>query len=140
MSNPLFSKKFSIVIDGSTLLCPTDFNFSASKDMDEIACLGASGAKRVIPGMYGATFGFSGIVSTTASIDSGKASLETLMAKFKTDASCSVYFLPDVSANTYYSAPAFLNSINWGGGVGSLAVTYDAEATMDGDWTVNTTA
>jgi hypothetical protein len=139
MSTPMFSKKYSILIDGSTLLCPTDFNFAGSKDLMQVACLGSSGAKRVIPDMYGATFGFSGIVSQTASIDSGKASLETLMAKFITDASILVAYLPDVSGNTYYTAPAYLNSLNWGGGVGA-PVTYDAEATMDGAWTVNTTA
>jgi len=139
MSTPLFSKKFSIVIDGSTILCPTDFSFAASKDMIEIACLSSTGAKRVIPDMYGATFSFSGIVQQTASNPSTNIGLEFLMAKLKTDASVSIYFLPDVSLNTYYSAPAYLNSVSFSGGVGA-AVTYDAEATMDGDWTVNTTS
>jgi len=38
MSTPLYPKQMSVVIDGSTLLCATDFSLSVNKDMIEIAC------------------------------------------------------------------------------------------------------
>lgn len=140
MATPLFSKQMSIVIDGSTLGCATDFSLSVTKDMIEIACLSATGAKQSVPDLYGWTVSFSGMVMRTSSVDAGKRSYEDLMAKLLTsDASVSVYILPDVSANTYYTGAGYLSSMTMDGGVGS-AVSFSGEIQGSGALTAATTA
>jgi len=139
MGSPLFSKQMSIVIDGSTLGCATDFSLAVNKDIIEIACLDSEGAKKSVPDMYGWTMSFSGMVMQTAGIDSGKYSYEKLMANIQTDASLAVYILPDVSANTYYTGAGYLTSISMEGGVGS-PVTFSGEITGSGALTTATTA
>ena len=62
MSVPLFSKLMSVVIDSSTMACCTDFSLSINKDLIEIACLDAEGAKMSIPDMYGWSVSGSGMV------------------------------------------------------------------------------
>ena len=139
MGTPLFSKQMSIVIDGSTLGCATDFSLAVNKDVIEIACLDSTGAKQSVPDMWGWTMSFSGMVMQTAGIDSGKYSYEKLMANIQTDASLAVYILPDVSANTYYTGAGYLTSISMEGGVGS-PVTFSGEITGSGALTAATTA
>ena len=139
MGSPLFSKKMSIVIDGSTLLCPTDFTLDKSKDMIEIACMSGTGAKQSIPDLYSWTVSFSGTVYTTAGVDAGAYSYEALSKKFKTDASVAVYILPDVSANYYETGWGYISSISFAGGVGA-PVTYSGEITGSSELTDASTA
>lgn len=136
---PLFSKQMSIVLDGSTMGCATDFSLSVNKDIIEIACLGSTGAKQSVPDMYGWTVSFSGMVITTASKTAGTTGYEELMAKIQTDASIGVYILPDVSGNTYYTGAGYLTSVSMEGGVGS-PVTYSGEITGSGALTTTATA
>lgn len=139
MATNLFSKQCSIVIDGSTLGCATDFSLAVNKDIIEISCLDSTGAKSSVPDMYGWTLSFSGMVVTTSTIGAGKYSYEKLMANIATDASLSVYILPDVSANTYYTGAGYLTSISMDGGVGA-PVSFSGEVTGSGPLTAATTA
>lgn len=140
MATPLFSKSMSIVIDGSTLGCATDFSLSVTKDMIEIACLGATGAKQQVPDLYGWSVSFSGLVMQSASIDSGKMSYDELINTLVTsDASIGIYILPDVSSNKYMIGSGYLTSISMEGGVGS-PVTFSGEIAGDGALTQATTA
>jgi len=124
---PLFSKSMSIVIDGSTLGCATDFSLSVTKDMIEIACLTATGAKQNVPDLYGWTVSFSGLRMQSATIESGKMSYDDLVNTLVTsDASVAIYILPDVSSNHYMSGWGYLSSISMEGGVGS-PVTFSGE-------------
>ena len=127
MATPLFSKSMSIVIDGSTLGCATDFSLSVSKDMIEIACLTATGAKQNIPDLYGWTVSFSGLRQQTASLAAGTGNYDELIYDIvNSDASVGIYILPDVSSNKYMSGWGYLSSISMEGGVGS-PVTFSGE-------------
>jgi hypothetical protein len=139
MATPLFSKSMSIVIDGSTLGCGTDFSLAITKDMIEIACLTATGAKQSIPDLYGWTVSFSGIRMQSASVDSGKMSYDELADMIiASDASVAVYILPDVSANKYLSGAGYISSLSMDGGVGS-PVTFSGEIAGTGALTSVTT-
>lgn len=132
MATPLFSKQMSIVIDGSTLGCATDFSLSVTKDMIEVACLTSTGAKQSIPDLYGWTVSFSGLRMTTASTDSGKMGYDVLVNKLiSSDASVGVYILPDVSSNKYLSGAGYLSTMSMEGGVGS-PVTFSGEIAGSG--------
>jgi hypothetical protein len=132
----LFSKQMSIVLDGSTMGCATDFSLAVNKDIIEIACLGSSGAKMAVPDMYGWSVSFSGMVMQTKT--KTQYGYEELMAKIQTDASIGVYILPDVSANTYYSGAGYLTTVSMEGGVGA-PVTFSGEITGSGALTTLTT-
>jgi len=132
MATPLFSKSMSIVIDGSTLGCATDFSLSVTKDMIEIACLTATGAKQSVPDLYGWTVSFSGLRMQSAILDAGAQSYDELVNQLITsDASILIYILPDVSSNHYMSGGGYLSSISMEGGVGS-AVTFSGEIVGSG--------
>jgi len=140
MATPLFSKSMSIVIDGSTLGCATDFSLSVTKDMIEIACLTASGAKQQIPDLYGWSVSFSGLRMQSATVDAGAQSYDELVNLLVTsDASLAIYILPDVSANNYMNGAGYLSSISMEGGVGS-PVTFSGEIVGDGALTQATTS
>ena len=140
MATPLFSKSMSIVIDSSTLGCATDFSLSVSKDMIEIACLTASGAKQQIPDLYGWNVSFSGLRMQTDTVDSGKMSYDELINNLVTsDDKLDIYILPDVSSNKYMTGSGYLSSITMEGGVGS-PVTFSGEIAGDGALTQDTTA
>jgi len=140
MATPLFSKSMSIVIDGSTLGCATDFSLSVTKDMIEIACLTASGAKQQVPDLYGWSVSFSGLRMQSATLDAGAISYDELVNTLVTsDASVLIYILPDVSSNNYMSGGAYLTSISMEGGVGS-PVTFSGELAGDGVLGQNTTS
>jgi len=140
MSTPLFSKQCSIVFDTSTLGCAQDFSLAVNKDMIEIACLGSTGAKQNVPDMYGWTLSFSGMVITTTTKGTNYG-YDNLMDNLisSTDASLSVYILPDVSTQVYYSGYGYLSSITMDGGVGS-AVTYSGEVAGSSPLVKKTTA
>lgn len=139
MATPLFSKSMSIVIDGSTLGCATDFSLSVTKDMIEIACLTATGAKQSVPDLYGWTVSFSGLRMQSATLDAGAQSYDELVNQLITsDASILIYILPDVSSNHYMSGGGYLSSISMEGGVGS-AVTFSGEIVGSGVLGQNTT-
>jgi len=130
----------SIVIDGSTLICGTDFSLAITKDMIEIACLTATGAKQQVPDLYGWTVSFSGLRMQSASVDSGYLSYDFLANKLITsDASVSIYIYPDVSSNHYLSGAGYLSSLSMDGGVGS-PVTFSGEIAGDGPLTQQTTS
>lgn len=140
MATPLFSKSMSIVIDGSTLGCATDFSLSITKDMIEIACLSATGAKQQIPDLYGWSVSFSGLRMQSDTVDAGAMSYDELANTLITsDASIAIYILPDVSANNYMAGAGYLSSISMEGGVGS-PVTFSGEIAGDGALTQMTTA
>ncbi len=129
---PLFSKSMSVVIDGSTLGCATDFSLSVTKDMIEIACLTASGAKQSVPDLYGWNVSFSGLRMQSDTVEAGKMSYDELVNTLvSSDASVGIYILPDVSSNSYMSGSGYLTSISMEGGVGS-AITFSGEITGDG--------
>ena len=131
MSTPLFSKSMSIVIDGSTLGCATDFSLSIQKDMIEIACLTATGAKQAVPDLYGWTVSFSGLRMQSATVDAGDLSYDVLANQLITsDASVSIYILPSVSSNFYQTGNGYLTSITMDGGVGS-PITFSGEIQGD---------
>jgi hypothetical protein len=138
MGTPLFSKQMSIVIDGSTLGCATDFSLSVDKDLIEIACL-ESTSKSSVPDLYSWTISFNGMVIRTSARDAGKAGFENLMTKIMSDASIAIYILPNVSTNTYYTGAGYLSNVTMDGGVGS-AVTFSGEVTGSTPLTVATTA
>ena len=132
MATPLFSKSMSIVIDGSTLGCATDFSLSVTKDMIEIACLTASGAKQQVPDLYGWSVSFSGLRMQSSTVDAGAMSYDDLVNTLVTsDASVGIYILPDVSSNHYMAGAGYLTSISLEGGVGS-PVTFSGEIVGDG--------
>jgi len=140
MATPLFSKQMSIEVDGSIIGCATDFSLSVDKDMIEIACLSASGAKQQVPDLYGWNISFSGLVMQQATVDSGKSSFYDLMDNLlEGDASIAVYVVPDVSSNDYYGGVGYLSSISMDGGVGS-AMTFSGEIAGDGSLDKKTTA
>jgi len=139
MATPLFSKSMSVVIDGSTLGCATDFSLSVTKDMIEIACLTASGAKQQVPDLYGWSVSFSGLRMQSATVDAGALSYDELVNNLVTsDASVAIYILPDVSSNHYMSGAGYLTSISMEGGVGS-PVTFSGEIAGDGVLSQSTT-
>lgn len=137
MATPLFSKQMSIVIDGSTMGCATDFSLAVNKDMIEIACLSSTGAKQQVPDLYGWTVSFSGMVMQTKT--KTQYGYEELMAKIVTDASVAIYILPDVSSNAYYTGAGYLTSVTMDGGVGS-PVSFSGEIIGDGALTKAVTA
>lgn len=140
MATPLFSKQMSVVIDGSTLGCATDFSLAISKDMIEIACLTATGAKQAVPDLYGWTVSFSGLRMTSATVDAGKLSYDDLAQSLITsDSDVSVYILPSVSSNKYMVGNAYITSISMEGGVGS-PVTFSGELQGTGALSQETTA
>jgi len=140
MATPLFSKQMSIVLDGSTMGCATDFSLSVDKDFIEIACLSASGAKQQVPDLYGWSVSFSGLIMTTQTVDVGKASFYDLMDNILgTDVSIGVNIIPDVSLNHYYGGAGYLSSMSMDGGVGS-AMTFSGEILGDGTLYPSTTA
>lgn len=140
MATPLFSKLMTIVIDGSTVGCATDFALSVNKDTIEVACLGSTGAKTVVPDMYGWSVTGSGLVIRTATETSGSYDVFDIATKLlASDASVAISLLPDVSANQYFSGGGYFTSLSYEGGVGA-AVTYSFEITGDGVLSVLTTA
>lgn len=129
---PVLSKSMSLVIDGSTLGCATDFSLSVNKDMIEVACLSSTGAKQQIPDLYGWSISFSGLRIQSAQVESGKMSYDVLLnSLISSDASLAVYILPDVSSNYYETGEAFLASITMDGGAGS-PVTFSGELIGNG--------
>lgn len=130
----------SIVIDGSTLGCATDFSLSVTKDMIEIACLTATGAKQAVPDLYGWTVSFSGLRMQSASVEAGAMSYDELVNNLVTsDASIGIYVLPGVSTNNYMAGAGYLTSISMEGGVGS-PITFSGEIQGDGALSQLTTA
>ena len=140
MGTPLFSKSMSVVIDGSTLGCASDFSIQITKDMIEIACLDSTGAKQQVPDLYGWTVTFSGMVIRTSTVDSGDMQFDALANKIiSSDAPLGIYILPDVSANKYLVGAGYLSSLSMDGGVGS-PVTFSGEIVGSGPLTQSTTA
>lgn len=140
MSTPLFSKQMSVVIDGSTLGCATDFSLKVDKDLIEIACLSSTGAKQSIPDLYGWSTTFSGLMMRSVGLDSGVTSYKVLLDKLiGSDASVSIYILPNVSTNSYYTGWGYIKSMTMDGGVGK-AVTFAGEITGSSALTAATTA
>lgn len=140
MATPLFSKLMNVVIDGSTVACATDFSLTVSKDMIEIACLDSTGAKESVPDMYGWSVSGSGMVFRTVGATAGSYGLFNMATNLTTtDASVLVQFLPDVSANQYFSGAGYFTSLSMEGGVGA-PVSYSFEITGSGPLTIATTA
>lgn len=136
---PVVSKNMSVVIDGSTLGCATDFSLSVSKDMIEIQCLSSTGFKQNVADLIGWSVSFSGLRIQSAQVDSGKLSYDELINTFITsDSDVSVYFLPDYSTNNYLEGPGKISSMSMEGGVGS-PVTFSGEIVGNGDLTQKTT-
>jgi len=138
MGTPILSKQFSIVLDSSTLGCATDFSLTVDKDLIEISCLDAT-SKQSMPDLYSWKVDFSGMVLRTATVDSGKASVETLMNLILSDASVACHLLPDVSANAYYTGAGYIQNVSISGGTGS-PVTFSASVTGSGPLTATATA
>jgi len=136
MSNYLLSKQMSIVIDGSTLGCATDFSLSVNKDIIEIACM-TSSSKEKIPDLYNWSISFSGMVIKTTAKAAGTTGIEDLMSSIMSDASVSVYVLPDVASNKYWSGGGYLASVSMDGGTGA-GVTFSGEISGDGALTEQT--
>ncbi|MCE5346799.1 MAG: hypothetical protein LLG13_11015 [Bacteroidales bacterium] len=136
---PLFSKQMSIYVDGSALGCATDFSLSAKQDTIEFDYLTTSRAKRVLGDKYSWSASFSGMVMTTSShVGVGYEDLmDKIIAPSTTDVS--IYFLPNVSTNSYYVGNGLLTSVEMSGANGSI-VTYSGEVTGDGDLVKVTTA
>lgn len=144
MANPIFSKSMSIVftIDGSTrtVACATDFSLSINKDMIDIACLTATGAKQSVPDLYGWTVSFSGLRMETDSLTDDKIGYDELANLIVTsDEKVDVYLLPDVSSNNYLKGSGYISSITMDGGVGS-PVSYSGEVTGSGALSQQTTS
>lgn len=140
MSVPLFSKLMSVVIDGSTMACCTDFSLSMNRDLIEVACLDSEGAKLSIPDMYGWSVSGSGMVIRTTGMDAGDTGLFDMASTILTsDASVLVQILPDVSTQEYFSGAGYFSSLSMEGGVGA-PVTYSFEITGSGVLSVLTTA
>lgn len=139
MATPLFSKLMKVQIDASTVGCATDFSLSISKDMIEIACLDASGAKQQTPDMYSWSCSGSGLVFRTVGGTAGSYGLWNMANNLLTsDASVAVAIVPDVSGNQYFSGAGYFSSLSMEGGVGA-AVTYSFEITGSGPLSVLTT-
>lgn len=139
MATPIFSKSMSIVIDGSVVACPTDFSLSITKDMVEVACITASGAKQNIPDLYSWTASFSGTRNQTATVGTSLDYDGLVDSLTGSDASVGIYYLPDVSSNNYVVGWGYLSSITMDGGVGS-PVSYSAEITGSSVLTKTTTS
>lgn len=137
MGTPLFSKAMKIYIDASTVGCATDFSLSLDRDMIEVACMDASGAKQNIPDMHGWSVSGSGLVIRTAT-QTGYGMFEMADSLMNSDASIGIMIKPDVSANKYYSGSGYFSSISMEGGVGA-AVTYSFEITGSGPLEILTT-
>lgn len=128
MANPLLTRNISIVLDGSTLLCPDSFSMKGSGDSIEITCMGTTGWKRSIPDMKSWTASFSGTVyETTGHAGVG---VEDLWSKFTVGASVGVFYLPDASANFYLTGDGFLTSVSIDLATGAPA-KYSAEISGD---------
>lgn len=139
MATPLFSKLMTVTIDSSTVACITDFSLSISKDMIEIACLDAEGAKESVPDMYSWSVSGSGMVMRTVGLTSGQYSSFDMASKLlTTDASVLVSILPDVSLNKYFRGAGYFTSLGMDGGVGA-PVSYSFEIQGSGPLTVLTT-
>ena len=138
MSTPLFSKLISIVIDGSTVGCATDFTLSMSKDMISTACLSSTGAKTQTPDMYGWTVSGNGLQFRTVGA-TGYGVFNMAASLLNTDASVAISIVPDVSQNQYFSGSGYFTSISQKGGVGA-AMTYSFEIVGDGPLSIKTTA
>jgi hypothetical protein len=138
MATPLFSKLISIVIDGSTVACATDFTLTMNKDMIATACLSSTGAKTQTPDMYGWTVGGNGLQFRTVG-SSGYGVFNMANSLLNSDASVSVSIIPDVSLNQYFSGAGYFTSISQKGGVGA-AMTYSFEIVGDGPLTIKTTS
>ncbi len=134
MGVPLFSKSMSVVIDGSTLGCASDFSLQITKDMIEVACLDSTGAKQQVPDLYGWNVTFSGMVLRTSTVGTD-INYDALANKIiSSDASVGVYILPDVSANKYLIGGGYLSSLSMDGGVGA-PVTFSGEIVGSGPLT-----
>jgi len=139
MATPLFSKVMKVQIDASTVGCATDFSLSVSKDMIEIACLDASGAKQQTPDMYSWSVSGSGLVMRTIGATAGSYGLFNMATNLlTTDASVAIQILPDVSGNQYFHGAGYFSALSMEGGVGA-AVTYSFEITGSGPLVVSTT-
>ena len=138
MGTPILSKQMSIVFDGSTLGCTTDFSLSVDKDLIEINCLDST-AKGVMPDLYGWNISFSGLVLKTSTVTAGNASFEDLVTNIKSDSSVGIHILPDISSNVYYTGTGYLSSVTMDGGVGS-AVSFSGEVAGHGALTTTTTS
>ena len=126
MLNPIFSKQFRILIDGSTLMMATDFSLDFTKDMIEVAYLNDEAYKSNLPDLKSWSVNFSGLQGLSKDTSNGLIDYENIMYKImNSDASVSIAIKPtsDVSTNKYFSGAGYLSSINQSGGVGS-AVTY----------------
>jgi len=139
MATPLFSKLMKVQIDASTVACATDFSLSISKDMIEIACLDASGAKQNVPDMYSWSVSGSGLVFRNTGATPGSYSYWQMANNLlNTDASVGIAIVPNVSTNSYYSGVGYFSSLGMEGGVGA-AVTYSFEITGSGVLEIKTT-
>ena len=135
-NTPLFSKQMSIVIDGSTLLCGTDFSLSITRDLINVQCLNST-AYNNFPDIYSWSLSFSAVRLTTESLSGGINYDELANNMITSDASVGVYILPDVSSNNYLSGQGFLASLSMDGAVGAQ-VTFSGEITGNGPLTQNT--
>lgn len=138
MATPLFSKQMSLEVDGSIIGCATDFSLSVDKDMIEIACLSATGAKQQVPDLYGWNVSFSGLVMQQGTVGTDKSFYDLMDNLLAGDSSIAIYIVPDVNNNDYYGGVGYLTSLSMDGGVGS-AVTYSGEIAGDGELLKKTT-
>jgi len=140
MSNPLFSKKMSVKIDSSTIGYATDFSLSVNKDMIDIAVLSSTGAKQVVPDMYGYTLSGSGMVVREIGKTAGDYNIPEVAANLisTNDASLLWTLLPNASTNKYFEGVGYFSSFTYAGGVGS-AMTFDFEIAGDGVIYIKTT-
>lgn len=137
MGTPLFSKAMKIYIDASTVGCATDFSLSLDRDMIEVACMDASGAKQNIPDMHGWSVSGSGLVIRTAT-QTGYGMFEMADSLMNSDASIGIMTKTDLSANKSYSSSGYFSTTSMEGGVGA-AVTYSFKITGSGPLEILTT-
>ena len=139
MATPLFSRSIDLMIDGSVVGCATDFSWSWSRDMIEIACMNSeTRSKQNIPDLYGHTVSGSGLVFRDSDI-SGYGFYDMVTGAINSDVSVGWSIVPDVSTQQYLSGAGYISSLSQEGGVGA-AVTYSFEIACDGDLVVGTTA
>lgn len=127
MPNPLFSKKMSIQLDGSTIVMASDYDLAIDKDMIDIVYLNSTGWKTSVPDMTGWRVTFSGFVTNTSTREANKLDFDHIVTKMiNTDSSVLITLLPDVSSQIYYKGVGYVKSLSTKGGAGS-AVTFNGE-------------
>lgn len=120
MAQPMMSKEFTVIYDGSTVGYATSFDLTINKESIDITILASDGWKNFVMGDKDWSVSFDGLVTRTTG--DGSRGYDYIVNNLITsDASVVIAIKPTIASNKYLTGVGFLENVNMTGSAGAVA-------------------